>query len=687
MQFSRNWLAEYVELPESFETLAEGLTGAGLAVEASRSVDDDVYFELDVTSNRPDCMSHLGVAREVRAVFGGEVKPPDVATLGSVKIESNSWGSISIEDEKGCPRYVGVVVRGVEVGASPDWLKERLEAVGVRSINNIVDITNFVLWEYGQPLHAFDADKLRGAQIVVRPAREGELLTTLDGEERKLDPEILVIADAENAVALAGVMGGLDSEVTAATANVLIESAHFEPTRVRNGAKKLGLHTDASHRFERGADYESCLEAALRAAALIQELCGGAIDTDAIDVRPDMTEPLVGTFSLAGLCSFAGVGIEESFVVERLERLGFTLRRSEDDDQEWIVQVPSWRRHDFETDPSGAVYPAYFYEEVLRMFGLDAIPSTLPALVGPDRGSDHCHRRREDLRGFLVTAGLAETVTYSFGSAAAESRFESLVEGPSLKVENALSEQYALMRRSLLPNLVEGALFNLRREARAVRLFEFGHVFPGATAEVEALGIIVGGTLGSPWQRDVTQDFFDLKGIFEELGRERGLVLEFEPRAIQGFVRGTSADMVLVSEGLDRRRIGYLGLVDEAASPVALYAGEIVVSGLDRRVTDSVTVPSRHPGVTVDLTLTHSMETPWKSIADAVRELRSDRLTNFDLVDRYQGKGVPQGSVNTTIAFRYNAEDRSLTQDEVNQDHDRLREALEERFRTSAESG
>ncbi len=684
MQFSRNWLSEYVELPDTFEILAEGLTAAGLAVEGSKTVEDDILFDIDVTSNRPDCMSHLGVAREVSAVFGVPVRPPQAPAPGSVKIESNSWGSITIEDTDGCARYVGVVVRGVQVGPSPDWLKARLEAVGVRSINNIVDVTNFVLWEYGQPLHAFDADKLQGEHIAVRSARKGESLTTLDGERRELDSQILVIADAQHAVALAGIMGGLDTEVTAASKNVLIESAFFEPTRVRNGAKKLGIHTDASHRFERGADLECCLEAALRAAELIRELTGGEVDPDAIDVRVGMTEPLEGSFSLAGLCAFSGAEIDENFAVERLERLGFTLHPIDGQEAAWRVEVPSWRRHDFETDSAGAVYPAYFYEEVLRMFGLDAIPSTLPAIEGPDRGSGRSHRRREDLRRFLAATGLAETVTYSFGSAAAEARFENLVEGPSLKVENALSEQYAFLRRSLLPNLVEGALFNLRREAQAVRLFEFGHLFPAAGAEVDALGIVLGGTLGSPWRREVTQDLFDLKGIFEELGREQGAALEFEPRSITGFVSGTSAEVILVSDAQDRRRIGYLGRVDEEDSPVALYAGEIEIEVLDRKASDTVFVPSRYPGVTVDLTLTHSVQTSWKSIADAIRKLGSDGLASFEMIDRYQGAGVPEGAVNTTVAFRYNAEDRSLTQEEVNQHHDRMRQELERRFRSDA---
>lgn len=681
MQFSRNWLAEYVELPESFEALAEGLTGAGLAVEGTEGVGDDIRFDIDVTSNRPDCMNHLGIAREVSAVSGKAVQLPEIPAPRAVKIDANSWGSIEIEDAVGCPRYVGVVVRGITVGESPEWLQARLESVGVRSINNVVDVTNFVLWECGQPLHGFDARKLRDRKIIVRSAAEGEVLVTLDGEERKLDPEILVIADGQGAVALAGIMGGADSEVSDATDDVLIESAHFAPRRVRNGAKKLGMHTDASHRFERGSDPEACLEAALRAAGLIQALGGGEIDLEVIDVRPAMAEPLEGEFTLAGLNRFAGVETDEKFVAERLERLGFTLKRLDGHEAAWNAEVPSWRRFDFETDAGGRVYPAYFYEEVLRMRGLDAIPATLPKIEGPDRGLSRSHRRREQLRNYLAASGLAETITYSFGSAAADERFESLVEGPSLELANALSEQYAFLRRSLLPNLVEGALFNLRRGAQTVQLFEFGHVFPASGEEVDALGVVLGGTVGTPWQRSVELDFFDLKGVFEGLARAGGAELEFEPCELRGFIPGTSAEIRLERLGAEAVRVGYLGRLDEPESAIGLYAGEISSSAFERDSPDEVEPPSRHPSVGADLTLTHAVGTPWSAIAEAIAELRPELLTEYEMSDRYTGKGVPDGAVNTTIAFRYSASDRSLTQDEVNDFHTRLRGALEERFR------
>ncbi|HYN21651.1 MAG TPA: phenylalanine--tRNA ligase subunit beta, partial [Thermoanaerobaculia bacterium] len=284
MKFSLNWLAEYVELPADVRDVQRRLTAVGLAVEGVEERDGDALLDVEVTSNRVDCMNHLGVARELAVIYGRPLQPP-AAKAAETEEQIQDVAEVEVEDWEGCPRYVARIVRGVKVGPSPEWLRTRLESIGQRPINNVVDVTNFVLWEMGQPLHAFDLAKLSESRIVVRRARPGETLVTLDGTERKLDPEILVIADAERPVGLAGVMGGAESEVTDATADVLIESAHFDRKRVRNAARRLGLHTDASHRFERGSDPGGCLEAANRAASLIAQIAGGRVVAGAIDRR------------------------------------------------------------------------------------------------------------------------------------------------------------------------------------------------------------------------------------------------------------------------------------------------------------------------------------------------------------------------------------------------------------------
>ncbi len=674
MKFSRDWLAQYVELPASDDDLAATLTGVGLAVEGREARGGDVLLDLDVTSNRADCMNHLGLAREIAASLEAEVREPEVEPPAAVHSETNGWGSIRIEDTEGCPRYTGVSMHGVRIGPSPDWLVERLEAIGVRPINNVVDVTNFVLWEYGQPLHAFDADRLRDRQVVVRRARDGEVLVTLDGERRELDSDVLVIADGDGAVALAGIMGGAESEVGDSTRNLLIESAHFDPRRVRLGAKKLGLHTDASHRFERGADQALCLEAALRAATLIRDLAGGELEPVAIDVWPLAATPLAGRFSREGLNAFSGAEIPAEFVESRLARLGFELEREDGSSEGWRVVVPSWRRFDFETDPSGEVYPAYFYEEVLRHFGFDRIAATVPASTGPDAGAPRFFALRQRAREYLAAAGLCETVTYSFGSREQAFRFASLAEGRGLEVANALSEQYSVLQRSLLPGLVEGALFNVRRGADSVRLFEMGHVF-GAGGEIEMAGLLIGGGADRPWESEGAADFFDLKGLVEGWAEHQAHSVELRPADLDGFLDGTAAEILVGG-----RRVGHAGRVDEPESPVALFAAEIALDAFRRTEPDQVEAPSKFPGVDVDLTLTHAVEVPWARIAERVEEIRPAELVDFGLKDRYLGEGVPEGAVSTTIAFRYGAPDRSLTQAEVNESHARLSAELTDRF-------
>ncbi|HEY4589131.1 MAG TPA: phenylalanine--tRNA ligase beta subunit-related protein, partial [Thermoanaerobaculia bacterium] len=355
MEFSLAWLAGYVDLPADPHELARRLTAAGLAVEGvtvhAGNVDDTV-LDVDITTNRPDCMNHFGLAREVSVIFGHPLKRPEACPEEGPEPVGDAL-RVVLEDAEGCPRFAARVVRGVKVGPSPDWLRARLESIGLRSINNVVDVTNFVLWELGQPLHAYDLEKLAGGALVARRAREGERLTTLDGQERELDPEILVIADAERPVGLGGVMGGLDSEVTDATRDVAIKGAHFDRRRVRVAARKFGLHTDASHRFERGADPELCAEAVSRAALLIAAVAGGTVLTGALDERdPGRSWHRHGRLDLAKLDAFAGAEISAVDAERWLTGLGFGVDRVEKPGSGvWRVTVPSWRYYDFQPRP------------------------------------------------------------------------------------------------------------------------------------------------------------------------------------------------------------------------------------------------------------------------------------------------------------------------------------------------
>jgi phenylalanyl-tRNA synthetase beta chain len=686
MLFSKSWLADYVELPEAKE-LARVLTSVGLAVDQVEETDGDALLDIDITTNRPDCMNHLGLAREAAVALGRPLRRPEPAPKeGDEPVTAAA--DIEIEDQEGCPRYAVRVVRGVRIGPSPDWLRTRLQAIGLRSINNVVDVTNFILWETGQPLHAFDLAKLPGGRIVVRRARAGESLVTLDGVERKLDPEMLVIADTERPVALAGVMGGADTEVTDATTDILIESAHFERGRVRSTARALGMHTDASHRFERGTDPEACVWAADRAAALIQEIAdGGTVLAGAIDRRrAGFPAPRRGRLDLHRMARFVGVEIPRDQAERWLTGLGFALEPAGAD--AWDVTVPSWRLYDFPPRPNGAVYEADLFEEAIRHFGFDNIPPSLPALPGSDAPKTEAQIRREQVRSYLAAGGFVEVVQFAFQDPVMDAAYPSLRPGTKpLALANPLSERYSVMRRSLVPNLVETARFNQRRGAASVRMFEIATVFfdqPGAELpdQPEHVGLICGGRPGSPWQRpwdgETELDLFDLKGAVEGIAAALRVRIDARPARLQGLLEGSTAE--LFRPDGDGATIGYLGRL-EAEEGYPLYVAEVALDGLaGGSPTLEIDLPSRFPSVEADLTLTHSVDTPWVEIDRAIAELRPADLVSWSLQVRYRGAGVPEGAVNTTIRFLYNSPERSLTQEEVNERQLALAAELERRY-------
>lgn len=690
MKFSCQWLSESITLPDLSEAgireLAARLTAAGLAVEYVERAGEDFVLDIDVTTNRPDAMCHHGLARDLSALLDLDLRFP-ACTFAEGAETAASAVSVTIEDAR-CPRYAARILRGVRVGPSPAWLAARLAAIGLRSINNVVDVTNYVLWELGQPLHAFDLATIPGGEIRVRAARAGETLITLDGVARELDPEVLVIADRERAVALAGIMGGLDTEVTAGTTDVLLESAHFDPKAVRRGAKRLGMHTDASHRFERGADPELCARALDRAAHLLVEVAGGTVLAGVVDARWHGSADWCrsGRLTLDGLAGFMGVEVETSWVERWFARLGFEL--AAESPAAWRVRVPSWRYYDFQpVKPTGLVYEADLYEEAARLHGLDDIPSALPAIGGSDAPASPELVRRRKVADVLAAAGFAEAIHYAFcdsREAAALPRLRP--EAGLLALANPLSEHYDVMRPSLLPGLLEAARFNLNRGAEAVRLFEIGKIFVPRHGErfpeeLETVGVVLGGARGTPWERRAELDFFDLKGVLEELAAVFGVDLTPRAADLVGLVPGATAEIVAGGQV-----VGTLGrLAGEDGTP--LYAGELLLAALGTgagRLT--VQPPPRLPGVAVDLTLTHPLAVSWTQLVGVIEEVAPADLRSVALKDRYQGKGVPRGAVNTTLAFVYNAAERSLTQDEVNERQMAVARALETRFGWKADS-
>src|SRR5947209_587695 len=410
MEISYNWLRELTDVSLPPRELAERLTMAGLAVDAVREAGEDFVLEFDLTSNRPDCLSHLGIAREAAALAGVGVRLPEL-TAKNVAGRAEEFTSVEIEDARLCPRYAARVVRGVKVGPSPEWLARRLQTIGQRPINNVADITNFVLHELGQPLHAFDLAALAERRIVVRRARAGERIKTLDGVERELDEQMLVIADAARAVAVAGVMGGEETEISDATADVLIESAYFNPQSVRRTSKALGLQTEASYRFERGVDYEGVRRAQDRCVALICEIAGGTATAGAIDVYPSRITPPVVPFRPRRVEELTGLTVNDEESAHILESLGFEphaadgAQATDDDAGKLFFNVPTWR-----TDVS---IEEDLVEEVARLVGYEKIGEALPPspVAGEYLVGD---RRRRAARQVLAGAGFNEAINFSF---------------------------------------------------------------------------------------------------------------------------------------------------------------------------------------------------------------------------------------------------------------------------------
>lgn len=672
MKFDLEWMREYIEGDASAETLSEGLTHCGFLVETRDPSGDSEIWDVEATTNRPDVMCHRGLAREAALAVGSRLKALDPAVEESGDSAEN-LAAIEITAEDLCSRYVGRVLRNVRLVPSPDWLKARLERCGVRPINAVVDATNFVLLETGQPLHAFDLDRLEDRTIIVRRASEGELLTTLDGEQRKLKGDDLVIADRSRPVALAGIMGGADSEIGEETTDVLLESAHFEALPIRRTARRLGMHTEASHRFERGADPEMAPVAADLAARLIARLTGATVCPGRIDVRPRVWGPREMSFSVAAVSRFAGLEIDGDDIVRILEGLEFQPGRQGDT----ITCVPPSFRGDIERTSD-------LYEEVIRHVGYDAVPAVLPTLRTPP-GKRHPNWELVDRgRRAAVGCGLIEAVTYAFIDPQVDVRLESwpLCPGPSVPLANPLAETQGTMRRSLVPGLLGAAKENLNQGETGVALFEEGRVFsnPGGDLyrEPEHLAVVLaGGGLGLPGRDAV--DFLELKGVVETLLKG----VAFPPVAWQrggGPWLDEAEGAVLVDD--DGNTIGMAGRLgtDETGrwgfkQPV--YVAELVLQAAAAEpALPKFEVLPRYPAVWVDITVEHGVELSYAALESAVGELAEERVTAVSLVGCFTGEAVGPGRVRTTLRLVYRHPERSMTQEEVNDAQDRLKAAL-----------
>lgn len=660
MKISRDWLSDYIDLSNLDDAaLAARLTEVGHAVEAVETVGNDSVFEIEFTTNRVDAMSHRGVARELCAALGRELLPTPPAVAAKI----DAPVPIRIDAPVMCSRYTGLVVRGVKVKASSAKVQRRLEAVGLRPINNVVDATNYVMMALGHPLHAFDLAFLQGPGIVVRAARPGETMKTLDGIERKLDAEMVVIADSTRGVALGGVMGGENSEISEKTTDVLLECAHFHASTIRRASRLLSLYTDASYRFERGADPGDTLEAIELAADLIVAEAGGE-KGNPIDVvaRPIGAKSV--TLRRAPLLTASAGLVDLDFAAQILQRLGMTVTRGADALE---VVVPTWR--------GDITEEIDLIEEALRFFGFNRIPSELPRVTTGDVTRNLWVDMEDRMRDILVGCGLSEVVTYSFIPPAQNAIFRS---EPSLTVTNALTENISSMRLSLLPGLLQSVAHNWSYGIRDGAMFEVGRTYhaEGTSAkERHRAAFVIFGARSDHWSERGRQiDFFDGKGIADVVARALHIDLEWERCERDYLATGTAARGL--ANGVEAATVGVLSRdvlkAFDIGAGTTLVAGEIELSALaDSVALWNMTDVSRFPGVPMVVALMHKPDLEYGAIVNAIRSMKIAQLREVGVWDRF----VPEkgeGEVKTALGLWYQALDRSLTQEEVGEIHTQL---------------
>ncbi len=701
MKLSLGWISEFVQVTEPPAEVARRLTAAGLAVETFEPAGDDTLLECEIFTNRPDCMNHYGAARELAAATGRALCPyPSDAPEDAAAPAAESIAKVSIEAPDLCGRYDARVIRGVRIGPSPGWMTTRLTALGMRPVNNVVDATNYVLWEFGHPLHAFDLATLTEKRIRVRSAARGETLVTLDGQRRTLEDGMLVIADATRAVALAGIIGGEATMVTDRTTDLLLESAWFEPTQVRRTARRLGLSTDASYRFERGADIEATTMALNRLAALIVEVAGGGVCPGVLEARP--AEPARRRLRIRADRTWALLGTrrDDAEIADRLTRLQFDVSAR---DGGFEVEVPS-HRQDIQHEVD-------LIEEVGRSIGYDAIPERLPDVPGVGGVARPGHRREVLLRRGLAAAGCQEAITGSFVPSAPDwgLRQRLTADEPAVEaiaLENPVASDQEILRTTLLPGLLTVAAHNINRGRRDLRLFEIGRTFRRGTPpepthenrkhppsppvdERTHLGLVVTGNVRpNHWlERPREATVWDIRGILEMALAEIGLTPLFEALPpCEAIEPGCSALLLARGASGEARPVGRFGALEAAWADrfgirQQVFVAECNLTDLHRlqpAVVRFRPLP-RYPAVSRDLSLVIATTVPYAALERAILE-SAERCTSVQVFDRWEGKGLPDGTVGVSIHLVFQDPGRTLTSEEVSDMQNRIVEELGRRF-------
>jgi phenylalanyl-tRNA synthetase beta chain len=670
MKLSPQWIREFVELAVDDRRLAEDLTGVGIAVEGIRGSGADCVFEMEIGTNRPDAMNHYGVAREAAAIYDRPLK--QLSAVSSQHSARKNSFPIVVEEPRLCPRFSARVIRDTRIKSSSEKIARRLQLLDQRPISNAVDATNYVLWEMGKPTHVFDMDLLEGGKLVIRRAKNGEKLKTLDGVERKLSSEDLVVADAKKPVALAGVMGGFDTMITDKTRNILIESAWWDPVTVRKTSRSHGIHTDASHRFERGADFESTILSCDLVAALILESGGGELVGEVIDVMSARIDQAPVVLRLAEVQRILGGNLSTGEIFRILKKLGFALIPEGQGTAEFCVQIPSWRL-DVEREID-------VIEEIARLHGYDKFENTLPAFSGavvelPNAAMD------ATLRGRALALGYNEAVSLAFISHGDAERFSS---ASVLELENPLSEEASVMRTSMVPGMLDMVAWNLNRDSENVRLFETGRVYElrsgerieparvclGATWTAVTGSLPAGGTLdvSKGEQAAAAEAFRGFKGDVENLlaafaCRE----LSFDRETAEYFHPGRSARALM-----DGAVVAQFGQIAESVKAERKLRQDVFVAEIDLERLHEVglrtvkfAAPGKYPAVERDFSFVFEDAVEFEAMRRAVMGLRIPELREFKPVEIFRGGAIGAGKYSILLRAKLRSDEGTLRDEQI----------------------
>jgi len=659
MKISLDWLKEYLDGDISAQTAVEALERIGLMVEGREEKDGDVILEIETYSNRPDTLGHLGMARELAAALGLRLKERSWP-LSELTVRTADLADVQILDADLCPRYCGVVVKGVKVGPSPAWLQKRIESMGLHPINNVVDVTNYVLFSTSHPIHAFDLDKITGARVIIRRAKKGERLLCLDGTDLSLAPDMLVIADEAKPIAVAGVIGGQASAVTEATKDIFVESAYFNPVSVRLTRKAANLQTDASYRFERGADISFPPQAALMAASLLTQF-GGRSSREPADVFPLLPKKKEIILRHRRITELLGVEVDEAFVQKTLAdlELGVELQQP----GIWRVKAPSWRVDlDREAD---------LIEEVARFYGYEKVPSVVPPLQVVAPIPDKSREKLGRVRPLLFHYGFNEVVNFSFSDADKERLLATGFE--AIEIRNPISARASLLRTSILGGLLETAAWNKNRGLDAIQIFETGNIYyrdERGCRERLTLGLLSSGMREEPHWRQKSREvnFFHLKGPCEALlQRLRYEPFSFEKAEHPCFEPGSGLALAYKEE-----KVGYLGQVAGRLTDVfdlkqTVYAAEIDLELLFGKQPKPFTYEAvaKYPAIIRDVSLLVPLDVSYQDICKAIEKVPLPILEEARLISQYFGESNPKDKKSLSFRFIYRHPQRTLLAEEV----------------------